>query len=242
VVIPKQPLPKGSRELSLSAQNSDGTFLQSDRNVVVLVPEQTKQKIAPGGTSKVLGALAVLVPREGKGATVVIQRPGPVRPAPSNLPANTTGKAGSAVSIDSVDYDDAGNVTISGNSAPRTPLSVYIDNKHAASGVSDQQGRWRVVPGGELPPGDYTLRVDKVGEGGKVLGRAETQFTRAKPAKNLPTKTVVSVEPGNSLWRIARRVYGTGMQYSVIFDANREQIRDPDLIYPGQVFFVPHVN
>jgi nucleoid-associated protein YgaU len=49
----------------------------------------------------------------------------------------------------------------------------------------------------------------------------------------------VIVQPGNSLWRIARRVLGEGMQYVHIYEANQAQIRDPDLIYPGQVFEVP---
>lgn len=241
VVIPIKPLPRGSRELTLSAISKDGPALQSDQNVVIMVPGR-KQEITTAGSSTVAsGALAVLVPRDGKSGSVVIQKPSAAR---SVTPATTSGaaKSGSQVTIDSVDYDQAGNVTISGNSAPKAPLSIYIDNKHAGSGVSDRQGRWRVVPGGALTPGDYTLRVDNVGTGGKVLGRAETQFTRAKTATDLPNDNVVSVEPGNSLWRIARRVYGKGVQYSVIFDANREQIRDPDLIYPGQVFFVPHVN
>ena len=47
------------------------------------------------------------------------------------------------------------------------------------------------------------------------------------------------VQPGNSLWRIARRVLGEGTHYVHIFEANQERIRDPDLIYPGQVFEVP---
>ncbi|MEL7488070.1 MAG: LysM peptidoglycan-binding domain-containing protein, partial [Pseudomonadota bacterium] len=47
------------------------------------------------------------------------------------------------------------------------------------------------------------------------------------------------VQPGNSLWRIARRAYGSGFQYTVIYEANADQIRDPDLIYPGQIFEVP---
>ena len=47
------------------------------------------------------------------------------------------------------------------------------------------------------------------------------------------------VQPGNSLWRIARRVYGEGVRHTLIFDANQDQIRDPDLIYPGQIFVVP---
>jgi nucleoid-associated protein YgaU len=50
------------------------------------------------------------------------------------------------------------------------------------------------------------------------------------------------VQPGNSLWRIARRSYGTGGRYAVIYSANRDRIGDPDLIYPGQVFMLPAAN
>ena len=46
----------------------------------------------------------------------------------------------------------------------------------------------------------------------------------------------------NSLWRISRRVYGAGLRYSVIYQANRDRIRDPNLIYPGQIFVVPTTN
>jgi nucleoid-associated protein YgaU len=49
----------------------------------------------------------------------------------------------------------------------------------------------------------------------------------------------VIVQPGNSLWRIARRVLGEGTHYVHIYQANQAQIRDPDLIYPGQVFELP---
>lgn len=47
------------------------------------------------------------------------------------------------------------------------------------------------------------------------------------------------IERGDSLWRISRRTYGEGERYTLIYDANKEQIRDPDLIYPGQVFVLP---
>ena len=47
------------------------------------------------------------------------------------------------------------------------------------------------------------------------------------------------VQPGNSLWRIARRIFGEGLRYVHIYEANHGQIRDPDLIYPGQVFEFP---
>ena len=55
----------------------------------------------------------------------------------------------------------------------------------------------------------------------------------AKP----PTQIVI--QPGNNLWRLSRQIYGKGMMYTVIYEANKSQIRKPGLIYPGQVFLTP---
>jgi nucleoid-associated protein YgaU len=57
------------------------------------------------------------------------------------------------------------------------------------------------------------------------------------PAPAAPVS--VTVQPGHSLWRIARERYGEGLLYVQVFEANRALIRDPDLIYPGQVFTLP---
>ena len=51
--------------------------------------------------------------------------------------------------------------------------------------------------------------------------------------------SAISIKSGNSLWRIAARVYGSGFRYTEIYKANLDQIRNPDLIYPGQVFKLP---
>src|SRR5690606_41733792 len=47
------------------------------------------------------------------------------------------------------------------------------------------------------------------------------------------------IRRGDNLWSIARRVYGEGIKYTTIYEANTGQIRDPDRIYPGQVFELP---
>jgi len=47
------------------------------------------------------------------------------------------------------------------------------------------------------------------------------------------------VSRGDSLWRISRLTYGVGTEYATIFKANRERIRNPDRIYPGQTFVLP---
>ena len=88
----------------------------------------------------------------------------------------------------------------------------------------------------------YDLRVDQIDRSGKVIARAAMLFSRALPLAQLPAGTVAFVQPGNSLWRIARRSYGKGIRYTVIFEANKDQIKNPDVIYPGQVFVVPRVN
>ena len=49
----------------------------------------------------------------------------------------------------------------------------------------------------------------------------------------------VTVQPGNNLWTLAQAHYGSGVSYTQIFTANRDQLRDPDLIYPGQIFSMP---
>jgi nucleoid-associated protein YgaU len=64
-----------------------------------------------------------------------------------------------------------------------------------------------------------------------------------QPAGSTATRAPVSVtvQPGFTLWAIAQGQYGEGVMYVQVWQANRDRIRDPDLIYPGQVFALPAV-
>lgn len=55
----------------------------------------------------------------------------------------------------------------------------------------------------------------------------------------VPKITTTTVSRGDSLWRLSQLSYGAGTRYAVIYKANREQIRNPNLIYPGQIFVLP---
>jgi nucleoid-associated protein YgaU len=112
----------------------------------------------------------------------------------------------------------------------------------------DETGAWRsALP--EVDTGLYTLRVDEVDAGGDVTSRIETPFKREdvatlstqnqEDAPAPPRVSVVTVQPGSTLWAISREAYGEGILYVRVFEANRDRIRDPDLIYPGQVFELP---
>ena len=65
-----------------------------------------------------------------------------------------------------------------------------------------------------------------------------------RPAENAPTpppntNQTYTVVRGDCLWKIAKRFYGNGAKYTIIFNANRDKIRNPNLIYPGQVLTIP---
>ncbi len=61
----------------------------------------------------------------------------------------------------------------------------------------------------------------------------------AAAAKPPAESEFVLVESGDTLWGIAERAYGNGARYTEIFEANKEVIEDPDLIFPGQKLRIP---
>ncbi len=63
--------------------------------------------------------------------------------------------------------------------------------------------------------------------------------TAARSAVVAPKTATVTVSRGDTLWRISNRALGAGTRYAVIYKANQKQIRNPNLIYPGQTFVVP---
>ena len=174
-------------------------------------------------------------------------RPTPRQPAPATevaraAPAPPVAPAPPPPAVEAVDYDDSGRLVLSGQAVADRKVIVYLDNRHIGTAEVDQRGRWALSPATPVVPGPYTLRADLVDSTGKVLARIELPFVRGAPLRDLPAGQIVVVQPGNSLWRLARRSYGRGIQYTTIYEANRDQIRDPELIFPGQVFTVPAVN
>ena len=143
------------------------------------------------------------------------------------------------LNLGKVDYDDQGNLEMSGHGAPDAELRAYVDGAYAGRARAGADGQWRIMPETEIAPGLHVLRVDHVDSNGAVLARIELPFARVARSDVVVEVDQVVVQPGNSLWRIARRTYGRGISYTTIYEANRDQIRDPDLIYPGQVFELP---
>lgn len=241
LMIPPETLPEGDHELQLVAREADVERLGDDV-VIVSVPLRSP---TAGDTASDAGpvdetagdavldeadqpeALAVLLPSDPEAMPRILQGP-------------QEGLETGDLSLETLRYDAEGWVTISGRVTPEGTVFVYIDDAFVDDVSGDEEGRWLSRPEIQLSEGLHQLRLDQVDAAGKVLARLETPFVRSDFVADAGAgERFVVVQPGNSLWRIARRSYGQGTQYTLIFQANQNQIRDPDLIYPGQIFLLP---
>ncbi|PXW67770.1 nucleoid-associated protein YgaU [Loktanella sp. PT4BL] len=156
------------------------------------------------------------------------------------------------VALDAITYDPEGEVQLSGRATGDGAVQVYIDNEPVTAAPVTEGGDWRIdLP--DIATGVYTLRIDEVDAEGGVVSRLETPFRReeaADVAAVLAEETAVegfevavrTVQPGATLWAIAEENLGAGIFYVEVFEANRDLIRDPDLIYPGQIFRIPEIT
>ena len=154
------------------------------------------------------------------------------------------------LALDSIAYDPLGNVTLSGRSNPDGLVRFYVNNEAISAAKTDDTGYWETDLS-DVIPGTYTLRIDELGLRGDVVSRLESPFKREDrqklaaliaPSSSPVRINIVTVQPGNTLWAIARKRYGDGLLYVRVFEANRDKIKDPDLIYPGQLFDLPDLN
>ena len=230
------PLPPGDRTLDLVAVEAGGR-VDADSSLLVIVPQRpTRRRTAeaPAGAVAPTTPVAVALPRD------LTQVPPALLQRAGEPPAG-------GLAVDTIDYGGGGEIVMSGVALPATTARVYLDDRPVGDAAATEEGKWTLAPTAEVPPGDYRLRVDMVDAGGKVASRVEMPFTRADPAEMARVSRDgdadwVIVQPGNSLWRIARVVYGEGVRFTLIFEANQKQIRDPDLIYPGQIFSLPRAG
>ncbi|HXP73725.1 MAG TPA: Ig-like domain-containing protein [Stellaceae bacterium] len=228
VVLPEKALPPGSHELSLTEKSpSDGSERKSANVVVVAVPEQKKN-----GAGEAAQPLAVLVPRQGEGAAKALQVP------PGGPPVGASA-SGATAQIGAVQYDSEGHLSVSGRAKPDERVLLYIENKPVGDTRADAKGDWSVKPSETVAAGNYALRVDSIGKDDKVSARAQLQFRRVEVPKELANNKFLVVQPGDTLWHIARRTYGEGLLFTDIYHANRNEIVDPNLIFPGQVVALP---
>ena len=212
VLIPANPLPTGAQVITLTAEKGGAPVLSKD-SAIISVPERQD------------GEVFVAISRPGS-PTRILDQGQPKAPQPG-------------VSVAGVDMAAGGKSIFSGRAEPGGQVRVYLDNHLVGETAADSNGDWSVNLDQSLGVGPHILRVDQIDAFASVQMRSEVAFSRTEAGRLVIGERQVVVLKGNALWEIARNIYGSGLAYSVIFTNNSGQIRDPDLIYPGQVLRLP---
>ena len=219
-------------QISLESVSSSGLVRQSSDSVLVL-----PNAIEPEGSFG-----RPLVVRTDEQSVSVLQAP----------------KVSEGLQLDSISYDADGEALISGRAGLGNSITVLADGQIVDTVAVDGSGSWTASLR-SIEPRLYILRIIEVNPAGSVIAALETPFKKevgdlvldlANSQKSSPEElpafdggslpaSLITVQPGYTLWGISRQRYGLGRLFVRIYEANSTKINNPDLIYPGQVFKIP---
>ena len=249
-------LPAGTYDLTLRSKAPDGNEVTSKQSVAVaLDPSPTEKPVValmtPNKPSVVLSQPAAPKPMAGMVAIETVEM------EPSGK-FHVTGRArpgadvrlylnDSFIASVTAGPDERFAVTINEGISPGS-YRVRLDELGANSGTIRARAEVpfnvpdAIVTASTASPSMALKRPD-------IGAPQQTQVAAAAPilpqgaaspaAVVVPKIATTTVSRGDSLWRISRLTYGAGTRYAVVYNANREQIRNPNVIYPGQVFVLP---
>jgi LysM repeat protein len=226
------------------------------------------EKTQPAISNTVAVAVAVPAP-EAKAAVAAaapMNPTTPMSPAPAmQTVATPTAASGARVAIQTVEADAAGGLVAKGSAEPNATVRLYLNQADLADAKTQSDGRWSLTIEHGMTPGGYLMQADVINPGGAtVVASANTPFEYpAAPGPAPPTAPVAAsasveqssarspadpviesvqtkrVATGHTLWALSQSYYGDPTRYPAIYEANKWEIHNPNLIYPGEVFVVP---
>ena len=235
VLIPDHALSPGRKELTLAARGKDGTAIKSEGIVAMLVPDREAPKPAVTAAANPPPTPPTPPPAAASNETVAVLVPQEGAAKPLQLPPLS---GPDKLSLDVIEYGATGSMQLQGRGVANAQVDIMLDDKKIGSATVGANGQWTFEGGNDVAAGQYKLKVEEHDPAGKRVAGVNIPFERAIPPKEISGE-IVTVQPGNSLWRIARRNLGNGVRYVEIYRANKEHIRDPNLIFPGQLLSVP---
>ena len=253
VIIPPR-LPSGTYDLTLRSRQADGKEATSKQSVTVaLEPKATDRPV-----------VALITPDK---PTVVLSQPAAPKPAAGTVVVEAVeiepggkfhvggrARAGGAMRlylndsfVASVTAGEDGRFAVTINEGIRPgSYRVRLDEVEVNSGAVRARAEVPfnvpdTVVTGSVPATAASKRQEVAAAQGPQLAAAgATALPEGSPsAVVVPKITTTTVSRGDSLWRLSHQAYGAGTRYAVIYKANREHIRNPNLIYPGQIFVLP---
>lgn len=241
--------------LTLGTPTAGGDMTMSDQVVMLLPEEQAVAEAEEAGdpvSETVVMPEGVVVQSDTTAPEPKIAATAVVRDNRVEVNRLSEAEGPFGFELVSISYSASGAITLTGVGPAEARVLAYLDNSASGEVGIGSDGRW-ALDLSNVDEGLYALRLDQVDGSGRVVKRVETPFKReiltmpkARPGTGAPVSggsgMVVTVQPGGTLWTLAQEFYGSGVLFTQIYTANEGLLRDPDLIYPGQVLAIPELQ
>ena len=258
VIVFEKSLAAGQHLISVAMERSDGTTEMADRSLAVEIYQDTETK-----------PLVALLPETATEVPVLIQSPDDVdkakpaatasgsivadaakadaamlekaEPAPAKPQANNQIAASqiAALAPSAIVWRDASRILISGTSRGGVRVAVNDAKGQFGEALVLVDGAWQVAGSLDMDIAVNQLRFALFDDANQIIARYDLPVKARDLAKGQDGSPLVVVNKGDMLWRIAYHQLGEGLKYVDIVRRNQQDIADPDLIYPKQIFAVP---
>jgi nucleoid-associated protein YgaU len=258
VIVLEKSLAAGQHLISVAMERSDGSTEMADRSLAVEIYQDTETK-----------PLVALLPETATEVPVLIQSPddvdaaNPAAPSSEAIVADATGadaaaaKAAmgdtteaaptkpqaksqiAALAPSAIIWRDASRILISGTSRGGVRVTVNDEKGQFGEALVLADGAWQVAGSLDMDIAVNHLRFALFDEANHIIARYDLPVKARDLAKGQDGSPLVVVNKGDMLWRIAYHQLGEGVKYVDIVRRNQQDINDPDLIYPKQIFAVP---
>ena len=253
VIVLEKSLAAGQHLISVAMERSDGTTEMADRSLAVEIYQDTETK-----------PLVALLPETATEVPVLIQSPDDVDKTKSAATASEATASGTivadaaeaapakpqaksqiaasqiaALAPSAIVWRDASRILISGTSRGGVRVTVNDAKGQFGEALVLADGAWQVAGSLDMDIAVNQLRFALFDDANQIIARYDLPVKARDLAKGQDGSPLVVVNKGDMLWRIAYHQLGEGVKYVDIVRRNQQDIADPDLIYPKQIFAVP---
>ena len=231
VAVPQKQLNSGEYFLSFRQTTGDNKVVIANKSVAINV--SGKKNDVP---------IVAIVDSQGRLGAKVIQAPGLEKKEHSiknKNQINTKNIQEPQIKILAITHDSkVGQLVLSGIAYNGVQVNAGFTGKETSSTkiINDE---WNLSIPGKLIAGKQKVFAVLLGKNGKVLSE-NSIIISGKSIENANGKTLIIVQKGDALWNIAYQRLGLGNRYIDIVELNKDKIKNPDLIYPKQLFIIPN--
>lgn len=231
VAVPQKQLNSGEYFLSFRQTTVDNKVVIANKSVAINVTG--KKDDLP---------IVAIVDNQGKLGAKVIQAPGLEKKEQSiknNKQTNLKTIQEPQIRILAIIHDSkSGQLVLSGIAHNGVQVNAGFTGKETSSTkiINDE---WALSIPGKLIAGKQKVFAVLLGKNGKVLSE-NSMVISGKSIENANGKMLIIVQKGDALWNIAYQRLGLGNRYIDIVELNKDKIKNPDLIYPKQLFIIPN--